>query len=111
MNEQAAMKCLYLVVTRSLDRPEGSGTAVDAHSVTARSGVLAAPRHARLAAADHPVWFILDTLEAFDLMEFEAGRRRGVIDAAGKSPESNKLTTGPASACGTSTPVVNAATG
>jgi transposase len=36
--------------------------------------------------ADHLVWFVLDTLEALDLTEFEAGRRRGGVGAAGYDP-------------------------
>ena len=32
---------------------------------------------------DHLVWFILDRLEALDLSEFEASRRRGGVGAAG----------------------------
>jgi len=36
--------------------------------------------------ADHLVWFVLDTLETLDLSEFEAGRRRGGVGAAGYDP-------------------------
>lgn len=35
---------------------------------------------------DHLAWFILATLERFDLAEFEAGRRRNGVGAAGYDP-------------------------
>lgn len=35
---------------------------------------------------DHLVWFVLDTLKALDLGEFDAGRRRGGVGAAGYDP-------------------------
>ena len=35
---------------------------------------------------DHLVWFVVDTLEALDLSEFEACRRRGGVGAAGYDP-------------------------
>ena len=37
---------------------------------------LLAPDMREWLAADHLVWFVLDTLEALDLSEFEACRRR-----------------------------------
>jgi transposase len=47
---------------------------------------LLAPDLREWLPADHLVWFVLDTLEALDLSEFEACRKRGGVGAAGYDP-------------------------
>ena len=60
--------------------------AKDFRAVSRDQAFLLPPDMREWLPADHLVWFILDTLETLDLSEFEVGRRRGGVGAAGYDP-------------------------